>query len=55
MTNGMVSMEMVYGIVDAVNGRFFSGMGKVICGYFRNRRLNREYERKLPGGQKADK
>lgn len=47
MTNGAVSMEMVYGIVDAVNGRFFRGMSKVIGGYFRNRRWNREYEQKL--------
>lgn len=53
MTNGMVSMEMVYGIVDAVNGKFFSGMGKVIRGYFRNRKLNREYEEKLSARGKA--
>lgn len=49
MTGGMVSMEMVYGVVDVVNGHFFKGMGKVIGGFFRNRKANKQYEKKLSG------
>ncbi len=52
MTEGMVSMEMVEGIVTIVNGHFFRGMKKVIGGYFRNRRQNRAYEKVLAGGKK---
>jgi beta-glucosidase len=47
MTGGVVDMDMVRGIVKIVNGHFFSGISGVIGGYFRNRRLNREYEKKL--------
>lgn len=49
MTGGMVSMEMVYGVIDVVNGHFFKGMGKVIGGFFRNRKANKQYEKKLSG------
>ncbi len=44
MTGGAVSMEMVDGIVDIVNGHFFKGFGTVIGGFFRNRRKNKAYE-----------
>lgn len=47
MTNGAVSMEMVDGMVLAVNGHFFRGLGKIIGGYFRNARANRAYEKRL--------
>ena len=47
MTNGAVSMEMVDGMVLAVNGHFFRGLGKIISGYFRNARANRAYEKRL--------
>ena len=47
MTGGAVSMEMAYGMVDAVNGHLFRGLKKIISGYFRNSKLNKEYERKL--------
>ena len=53
MTGGLVSMEMVEGIVTIVNGHFFSGLGTVIAGFFRNRKLNRQYIRKLTA--KGDK
>ncbi len=49
MTNGMVSMEMVEGMVTVVNGHFFKGMGKIIGGFFRNRKANKAYEAKLAG------
>ncbi len=47
MTGGAVSMDMVDGIVELVNGHFFGGLGKIISGYFRNSKLNKEYESKI--------
>lgn len=47
MTAGAVSMEMVDGIVELVNGRFFGGLGKIIGGYFRNSKKNKAYEAKI--------
>ena len=47
MTGGAVSMNMVDGIVKLVNGHFFSGLGQIIGGYFKNGRLNKQYENKL--------
>ena len=47
MTGGLVSMEMVRSMVDMVNGHFFRGMGGVIGGFFRNRRENKQYLRKI--------
>lgn len=47
MTGGMVSMEMAEGIVIFVNGHFFRGLGKIIGGFFKNRRLNKAYMKKL--------
>ncbi|MDK2809227.1 MAG: beta-glucosidase [Clostridiales bacterium] len=50
MTAGMVSMEMVEGMLTVVNGHFFKGVGKIIGGFFRNRKRNKAYEKKLAGG-----
>lgn len=47
MTAGVVSMEMVRGMVLAVNGRLLKGMIQVTVGYFRNRKANRAYEKKI--------
>lgn len=44
MTGGAVSMEMVNGIVDMVNGKWGSGFRKVVKGYFHNKRENRKHE-----------
>lgn len=52
MTGGMVSMEMIRGIVLAVNGHFFKGMKKVIGGYFANAKANKKYEARLSGKDK---
>lgn len=49
MTGGMVSMEMVEGIVMIVNGHFFKGLGNTVAGFFRNRRQNRKYMKKITG------
>lgn len=47
MTGGMVSMEMAGGVVDVVNGHFGKGVRKIVGGFFRNRKKNRQYERRL--------
>lgn len=52
MTGGMVSMEMVDGIVCAVNGHFFKGIGKVISGFFRNRKENKKFGKKIRGEER---
>lgn len=49
MTGGLVSMDMVDGILIAVNGHVFKGLKKIISGYFTNRRENKEYEKILSG------
>ena len=47
MTGGMVSMEMVEGIVTMVNGHLFRGLGRTISGFFRNQRLNKKYVKEI--------
>ena len=47
--SGMVSRQMMEGMVRMVNGHFFEGLGKIIGGYFRNRRENKQYEARLQG------
>lgn len=49
MTGGMVSMEMVEGIVTMVNGHFFRELGHTIAGFFRNQRQNQKYVKKITG------
>lgn len=47
MTGGVVNMEMAGGMVQVVNGHFFSGIKKIIKGFFKNRRYNREYDKMI--------
>lgn len=47
MSGGMVSKEMTESIVLIANGHFFKGLGGVISGFFRNKRLNKDYEAAL--------
>lgn len=54
MTGGAVSMEMAEGMVMAVNGHLLKGLGKIIGGFFRNRKANKEYEAKLSAVKKGD-
>ncbi len=42
MTGGMVTMEMAEGILEAVNGHLFSGLGKIIGGFFRGRKKQKK-------------
>lgn len=39
MAGGMCSQYMVEGIVRAVNGHFFSGLGQIISGFFKQRKV----------------
>lgn len=52
MTGGVVSMEMVYGIVDVVNGELCKGIKKLIHGFFENKIKNRKYEKKLKDAER---
>ena len=52
MSGGMVSMEMVEGIVVMVNGHLFRGLKSVIAGFIRNQRQNRKYVNKITGKKK---
>lgn len=47
MTNGAVSMEMVYGMVDVVNGEFWKGIRQIVRGYVRNIRENKAYLKRI--------
>ena len=49
MTGGMVSVEMVEGIVTMVNGHLFRGLGHTIAGFFSNQRQNRKYVKRISG------
>ena len=55
MTGGMVSMDMVRGLVEVVNGKFLRGMGKVIGGFFANIKANKAYEKRLSSGKGVEK
>ena len=47
MTAGMVSREMVESIVIVANGHFFKGISGIVCGFFKNRKANKQYEKEL--------
>lgn len=49
MTGGMVSIEMVKGMLFMVNGHFFKGLHRVIKGYFVNAKENKNYLEKIDG------
>lgn len=55
MTAGAVSMDMVDGIVEVVNGQFFRGMKKVIGGFFGNARANKAFQKKLSDTKGVEK
>ena len=49
MTGGAVSMDMVHGMVTAVNGHVFKGLKQIIGGYFAKQKANKAYEAKISG------
>lgn len=55
MTAGAVSMDMVKGMVDVVNGHFLRGLKKIAVGFFVNAKANKAYEKKLSSGKGAEK
>ena len=42
MAGGMCSQYMVEGMVRVVNGHFFQGMGQIISGFFRQRKVKKK-------------
>ncbi len=53
MSNGMVSMAMVEGIVDVVNGHPLRGLRSIVAGFFANRRDNRRTQEFLDNSREA--
>lgn len=51
MTGGAVSMEMVKGMVEVVNGHFFKGMKQIICGFFKNIVENKKIAVRISKGE----
>ena len=47
MAGGMVSKQMVEDILFIVNGHFWRGLGRLIRDFFRNRKQEREFVKKL--------
>ena len=47
MSNGAVSMEMAEEVLVLVNGHFFKGLWGIIKGFFKNKKLNKEYKKKF--------
>lgn len=45
MSGGAADMNMVHAIVSIVNGHFWSGLGKVITGFFKNSSKNKKFEK----------
>ena len=55
MTEGMVSMKMVDGLLYCVNGHFLKGIGTIISGFLSNQKKNREYEKILCESKSSDR
>ena len=47
MSNGIFSRQMVDDVVYLVNGHFWSGLGRVISGFFRNNKASKEFKEAL--------
>lgn len=50
MTGGKISRAMTEDIVYLVNGHFWRGTGRLICGFFRGRKTARAYDKELRYG-----
>lgn len=55
MTQGMVSMKMVDGLLLFVNGHSLKGLGMIIAGFLSNQKKNREYEKLLCENRSSDR
>ena len=47
MTGGITDMHMAEGLVTMINGHFWSGLGRVISGYFKNKSANKKFEKMI--------
>ncbi|MCR4797521.1 MAG: glycoside hydrolase family 3 C-terminal domain-containing protein [Lachnospiraceae bacterium] len=47
MTGGITDMRMAEGLVTMINGHFWSGLGRVISGYFKNKSANKKFEKMI--------
>ncbi len=47
MTGGLISMKMVYSLVDIVNGHFWKGLGGLIGGFFGNMFANKKFTKEI--------
>ncbi len=47
MVGNIFSMEMAEGVLVIARGHFWKGLGRIISGFFRNRKLNKQYEKML--------
>lgn len=54
MTAGVVSTEMVDGLVLMTNGHFFRGLTRTVRGFFRNRAKNEAYTAMLLASWKEE-
>lgn len=54
MTSGLVSMDMVDGMLTVINGHFLRGVSKIAAGYLKNQRENRKYEKLLRREDKSN-
>ncbi len=50
LSAGKWDMAMARSAVKIANGHFWSGLGGVVSGYFKNSKANKQYEKKLKGG-----
>lgn len=53
MTGGVVTMDMVSGILEIVNGHFWKGLKQIVVGFFQNRKVSKQYLRKIKGEKGA--
>jgi len=55
MTNGMVNMKMVHGMLEFVNGKHLKGLTGIIKGYFWGRKVKKAFEDHLTEQQQKRK
>ena len=55
MTNGRISRAMTEDVRFWANGHFWRGLGRLVRGWFRARKINKEYEQELLYGPKEER
>ena len=54
MTNGRITRAMTEDVLYWANGHFFTGLVRLIAGYFRGRKVNRLFQQELEYGPRDD-